>query len=94
MAIAKKKNDLHQKRLGQILFEKKFLTRENLQNALAIQKQSGEPLGQILLEKGFITEDNLLEALSIQLNIPSAKIDSYDIDPAVVEIVPKKIATK
>ncbi len=94
MAIAKKKNDLHQKRLGQILFEKKFLTRENLQNALAIQKQNGEPLGQILLEKGFITEDNLLEALSIQLNIPSAKIDSYDIDPAVVEIVPKKIATK
>ncbi len=94
MAVAKNREELNKKRLGQILLEKNFVTEESLRKAIAIQQKTGERLGKILVEHGFVTEDDLLEALSIQLNIPSAKIDSYDIDPSVVEIVPKKIAAK
>ncbi len=94
MAVSQRKEKLPKKRLGEILLSKDLVTEENLQKAIAIQKKTGERLGDILLKYGYVKEEDLLEALSIQLGIPSAKIDSYDIDPSVVEIVPKKIATK
>ncbi len=94
MAVAKKGQELNKRRLGQILLEKKYITEEKLRKGIAIQKKTGERLGDILIKNGLVKEDDLLEALSIQLNIPSARIDSYDIDPSVVEIVPKKIAAK
>ena len=44
---------------------------QQLEAALAEQKQSGRKLGQVLVAKGYLSEDQLLHFLARQLNIPS-----------------------
>ncbi len=65
--IQKRKN----KPLGSILVEKQFLTREELQELLALQKNSNLRLGQLAVKKGYVaSEDIILDALSEQFGIP------------------------
>ena len=48
-----------QQPLGELLIQKSYITREQLNAALSIQMQSGpagKPLGQLLVEQGFITQ--------------------------------------
>lgn len=61
------------RKLGEILLEKGFITREELDKALEIQKEKKKPLGEVLIETGYITEDQLLEALSEQYGVPILK---------------------
>ncbi len=59
------------KKIGEILIELGYITDEQLQRALKIQKEEGfrRRLGEIL-EEMTLEENELLEALSIQFNIP------------------------
>ena len=58
-------------RLGELLITEGLLTREQLDRALELQKQSpNELLGTIVVKLGFVSETNLTIALSKQLNIP------------------------
>ena len=57
-------------RLGELLIAEGLLTREQLDRALELQKQSpNEPLGSIFVRLGFVSEKDLTVALSKQLNI-------------------------
>ena len=58
------------KRLGEILTETGYVTKQNIQTAIALQKQEKKPLGQILVEKGFVTWQDIAQALSQQYDIP------------------------
>ena len=49
------------KRIGDILIEKDLITQEVLEQALAIQKQTGKRLGQVLVDESFITADDLAD---------------------------------
>ena len=40
-------------RLGEMLLERKFITGDDLERALEIQKDRGEKLGKILVDLGF-----------------------------------------
>ena len=51
------------KRLGDILISDGLLTQEQLEEALAQQKQTHERLGAVLIEYGYITEKELIDAL-------------------------------
>ncbi|HLB02429.1 MAG TPA: F0F1 ATP synthase subunit beta [Nitrospiria bacterium] len=55
------------RRLGELLVEQKQLTEEQIEQALARQEITGEPLGAVLVQMGFITESNLVRVLSEQL---------------------------
>ena len=63
----------------EILLERGALTVEQLQEALARQKEEGGHLGQILHEMGLISEDELLETLSLQLGIPSLSLSDPEL---------------
>ena len=87
-------NNYRAKRLGEILIEMGLISSKELEKAIQIQKKSGKRLGEILVEQGVLTQNDLLKALSLKLNIPTEKIDSYAIDPSVVEIISREIAEK
>lgn len=55
--------------LGELLIDKKLITQDQLDQALAEQKISKEPVGQILIRFGFLKESNLRMALSEQLGV-------------------------
>ncbi len=56
-------------RLGDMLVREKRLTEEQLQQALARQKQTGRRLGAVLQDLGFVTDDVIARLLSSQLNL-------------------------
>ncbi|HCJ79862.1 MAG TPA: type II secretion system protein GspE [Desulfotomaculum sp.] len=74
------------KLLGERIIEKGLLTKEQLNEALRVQTQTGELLGSILIKLGFISEKNLIRILNIQ------ELKSKDtIDRQLVKILPEKI---
>ncbi|PLV56943.1 GspE/PulE family protein [Thermotoga sp. SG1] len=79
------------RKLGEILVERGFITREELERALEIQKQLKKPLGEVLVELGYITEDQLLDALSEQYNAPILKDLPKNIPLNVVGSLPKNV---
>ena len=61
------------KKLGEILIEKGYITEKDLNTALSIQKNYGAKIGRILINMGVITEEHLLEALAEQFNLQYLK---------------------
>jgi len=54
-------------RLGQVLLKSKAISREALEKALALQRESLERLGHILVSHGLISKDELSSALQQQI---------------------------
>src|SRR3989454_7897114 len=79
------------KEIGDILVEKKLVTEEELQRALAEQEKTGEFLGSALIRMGCISEEQLLQSLSEQLNIPFTNLKHLTIDRAVIQRVPARL---
>ena len=74
-----------QKKLGEILIEKKLLTAVQLESALAEQARTKEFLGAILLRTHQIKERDLLVTLSEQYNIQVVDLKNKYIDWEVVQ---------
>ncbi|MGB4027821.1 MAG: ATPase, T2SS/T4P/T4SS family [Acetomicrobium sp.] len=57
------------KLLGEILIEQGKITREQLTEALALQKQKGTRLGSVLIELGYVHESDILEVFARYLGM-------------------------
>jgi adsorption protein B len=84
----------YRRKLGDLLLDRRFLTIEQLDNALAAQKKSNKRLGEILIEQGLITEDQLIQALGVQFTVATQEIDPYHTPMQVLELVPVSLAYK
>ncbi|MGF6376136.1 type IV pilus assembly protein PilB [Clostridiales Family XIII bacterium PM5-7] len=82
------------KRLGDLLLSVELISEEQLNEALALQKQSKDRLGKVLIDNGFITEGQLIEALRMQLGIDFIDLTKTVIPAEMVEQLPKSIAKK
>jgi len=80
--------------LGRILIKMGVLTRENVHECLAIQKQRGGKIkiGEILVELGAIDDDQLQMAIAAQRGMEYVKLDGFDIPADVIEKVPAQMA--
>ncbi len=83
-------------RLGELLIGKKKITKEQLEDALAVQKETGEKLGEVLTKSGYISEEGLAKALSEQLRIPYVSLSKGNLKPDLEqdleEIIPARFA--
>ena len=85
--------------IGQILLENGFLVQEQLDSALAKQREMqaetpGIKLGDVLLELGYVSETQLAHALSIRLKVPFIDLTTTKIDIEAVKKIPEAIAKK
>src|SRR5215831_8961040 len=55
--------------LGQMLQDRGIISEEDLNNALALQKERPDKLGRILIDLGYVAERDVLTVLSEQLRI-------------------------
>jgi len=85
-----------QLRLGEVLLEAGYISEEQLNQALGLQKSSPEKkrLGAVLIDNNFITEDRLNTALAQRLNIKYVAMSDAPIDLDAVKLIPKAIASK
>ncbi len=82
------------KRIGELLLELGAITSDELTQALARQKETGERLGQALTALGVVTEEQIAVALARQLGIPVATLHPQGLDPRVAALVPEALAHK
>jgi type IV pilus assembly protein PilB len=81
-------------RIGELLLKEKRITPEQLQEALSYQRQSGGKLGANLVKLGFVKDDEITSLLSKQYGVPSISLNQFEIDPAVIKLVPAETAHK
>ena len=81
-------------RIGELLLKEKRITAEQLQEALNYQRQNGGKLGLNLIKLGFVKDDEITALLSQQYGVPSIALAQFEIDPAVVKLVPAETAQK
>ena len=76
-------------KIGQLLLQYTSLTKEQLEEALEIQQETGHLLGDILLKKNYIHPHDIVKVICHQIGIPyvnDIKID--EIDPNIAKDIP------
>lgn len=76
--------------IGELLLAEDVVTREQLNDALRIQKASGQPLGKVLIENGIIEEERLAQVLGKQLDMPYMVPHSGQMDIKVFCRLPRE----
>ena len=81
-------------RLGELLLREKLITPLQLQKAVEEQRSGGGRLGYQLTRMGFIEENELTAFLSKQYGIPSINLNEFEIEPEIIKLIPKDVASK
>src|SRR5687767_4046370 len=81
-------------RIGELLLKEKRITAEQLQEALNYQRQQGGKLGINLIKLGFVKDEEITALLSKQYGVPSISLQKFEIDPAVLKLVPAETAQR
>jgi type IV pilus assembly protein PilB len=81
-------------RIGELLLKEKRISAEQLQEALNYQKTHGGKLGANLVTLGYVRDEEITSLLSKQYGVPSIALNQFEIDPAVIKLVPAETARK
>ncbi|WP_432524100.1 GspE/PulE family protein [Kineococcus sp. SYSU DK006] len=85
------------RRLGDVLVEKGLLLPEDLDVALAEQRNMEGPrrrLGQILVELGMVSEGELAQCLAELLQLEHVDLSRLSLSPDVVRLLPRAVAER
>ena len=81
-------------KIGTILLQSQYLTREQLDAAIAMQLSSHEGrLGELLVRLGYVEERQITLALAKQWSLPLIDLRNCEIQPDAIKSVPGKVAT-
>ena len=76
-------------RMGDLLVERGIVTHGQLEECLALQRNSpGERLGQILLRKGYAKEDDVMSSLAAEYGLEFVRVSQMEIPRRVQELLP------
>ena len=75
------------RRIGEILVRRGLVTDSQVEQALKLQRETGERMAQVLVQKGWLSERDLLEALSEQLGVPSVWVRPGAYEPKLIQLI-------
>ncbi len=81
-------------RLGDLLVKEKIITTEQLDQAIKKQKEENCRLGAALVKLGVMTDEDVTNFLSKQYGVPAINLSYFEIDAAVVKLVPVETAKR
>jgi len=81
-------------RLGDLLVKEKVITPEQLAQAVKLQKESNCRLGTALVKLNFLSDEDVTNLLSKQYGVPAINLSYFEIDPAVVKLIPVDTARR
>ena len=79
-------------RLGEQLIASHLITEAQLEQALAVQKESGGKIGQVLVGLGVLEEQTLAEALSMYFGLAVLNLRRDTIEATAVGLIPEEVA--
>ena len=86
------KTEAKRRIFGQLLKDKGFVTENQIQEALAIQKQKGSLIGDILVSLHYVTNDQIMLAMSEYLGQEIVNIEGMDIPSEIINMISPAIA--
>lgn len=81
-------------RIGELLVKENLLSSEQLLKAREEAASKGRRLGAQITALGFMDENELTDFVAKQYGVPSIDLSDFQIEPDVVGLVPKDVATK
>jgi len=81
-------------KLGELLLKENMVTPQQLQEALNHQKMNGGKLGKAFISLGYVRDEEITSLLSRQYGVPSINLDHFEVDPAIIKIIPAETARK
>jgi type IV pilus assembly protein PilB len=82
------------KRLGELLIEAKAITEQDLADAIAEQRKSGDLLGATLIRMGVLSEPTLMKVLQAQLGTPLIDLNEQPADEQAINLIKEQMARK
>jgi len=82
------------KKIGELLCDRSYLGKTDLQTALVRQQDDQRKIGQILLDSGFVSQTQISETLAAQAGIDRAELDDITIPQEVLAAVPAEMVSK
>ena len=86
------KTEAKRRIFGQLLKDKGFVTDNQIQEALSIQKQKGGLIGDILVSLHYVTNDQIMLAMSEYLGQEIVNIEGMDIPSEIINMISPAIA--
>jgi type IV pilus assembly protein PilB len=81
-------------KLGKILVDQELITQEQVEEAVALQAETGKRFGQIVAEKGWVDEKDLHVILGQQFGLPFIRVRPGIYDPEAVKLISKETALR
>jgi len=81
-------------RLGDLLVKEKVITSEQLEQASKLQKETRCRLASALVKLGFLSDEDVANFLSRQYGLPAINLSYFEIDPAVIKLIPFETAQR
>ena len=80
--------------VGTILIERGLIDPEQLDRAIKEQNRTGERLDHVLVRLGLVSSAAVLEVIGRQFALPIVDLESIDVSPEVLEMLPPKLVFK
>jgi len=80
--------ELKNRKLGRVLTKMGKVSREQVHEAMAIQKERKKPIGELLTELGYVTELDVQQALAGQAGMAFEDISQLELSSEVIEAIP------
>jgi len=81
-------------RIGELLVRENLLSAEQLRKAREESRSSGSRLGAQITKLGYLDEAELSEFVAKQYGVPSIDLDQFEIEAAVIQLIPEDVAVK
>lgn len=81
-------------RLGELLVEAQIISREQLEEALALQKKDGRRIGTLLVEAGLVSETQVTQILSQQLSVPWVSLYHIEFSRQLLNLASQELAER
>src|ERR1700694_5175856 len=81
-------------KLGELLLKENMVTPQQLQEALGHQKMNGGRCAKAFAPLGYVRDEEITSLLSRQYGVPSINLDHFEVDPAIIKIIPAETARK
>lgn len=81
-------------RLGDLLVDAQIITREQLDDVLALQKRDGRRIGTLLVEAGLVSETQVTQIVSQQLSVPWVSLYHIEFSRQLLNLVTQELAER
>jgi len=80
--------------IGTVLVDRGISTRDQLEDALAEQRSSGERLDRVLVRLGLVEPEQVLQTIGDQFHMDVVDLDTLAVEPEVLQALPASLVHK